>query len=84
MMDAERLFKEIQNLPTEVQRALVDRVLRELRASPPHPPAPVAVAENPFLGLLSDEPDLADEILFVARKTRQEGREAFNGSEDAT
>jgi hypothetical protein len=82
MMDTEQIFQEIRSLPIDAQRTLIERIVRELggatnelarRAGPP---------DDPFLGLLADEPELADEINLIATKARHEGREAFNGDEN--
>jgi len=82
MMDTEQIFQEIRSLPTDEQRTLIERVVRELRSVPSEPASRARPPDDPFLGLLADEPELADEIHLVATKARHEGREAFNGDEN--
>jgi len=82
MMDAEQIFQEIRGLPADAQRTLVARILRELGGAASEPPKRTREAGDPFLGLLADEPELADEIGEIATMGRHEGREIFNGDED--
>lgn len=82
MMDTERIFQEIRDLPSDAQRTLIERIVRELGDAPSEPSSRARPADDPFLGLLADEPELADEIHLVATKARHEGREAFNGDEN--
>ena len=83
-MDTEQIFQEIQSLPTDARRTLIERVVREFGGTPsepagrPHPP------DDPFLGLLANEPELADQIHQIATNARHEGREAFNDDENSS
>lgn len=82
MMDAEQIFQEIRSLPTDARRTLIERIARELGGTPSEPARPAHPSGDPFLGLLADEPDLADEIQQIATKARHQGREVFNGDEN--
>ncbi len=82
MMDAEQIFQEIRGLPADVQRTLVARIVRELGGGTSEPTKRTREGGDPFLGLLADEPELADEIGEIAAMRRHEGREVFNGDED--
>jgi hypothetical protein len=82
MMDTEQIFQEIRSLPTDAQRTLIERIVRELGGATSEPTRRARPADDPFLGLLADEPELADEIHQIATKERHEGREAFNGDEN--
>lgn len=82
MMDAEQIFQEIRSLSSDAQRTLVERILRELSGVSGEPAKRTREPDDPFLGLLADEPELADEIRAIATAGRQEGREAFNGNEN--
>jgi hypothetical protein len=82
MTDTERIFQEIQSLPTDARRTLIERVVRELGGTPSEPAMRPRPTDDPFLGLLADEPELADQIHQIATKERHEGREAFNGDEN--
>jgi hypothetical protein len=79
MVDTEEIFLQIQSLPVDAQRTFIERVVRALRDElGKRPRSP----EDPFLGLLADEPELADEIHRIATMARHEGREAFGGDEN--
>ncbi|XXT22052.1 hypothetical protein WME94_10880 [Sorangium sp. So ce429] len=82
MMDAEQIFEEIRSLPTDAQRTLIERIVRELGGTRSEPAGLAGPSDDPFLGLLADEPELADEIHQVAITSRHQGREAFNGDEN--
>ncbi|WP_437959876.1 hypothetical protein WME76_09650 [Sorangium sp. So ce119] len=82
MMDAEQILQEIRRLPTDAQRTLIERIVRELGGTPSVPAGLAAPPDDPFLGLLADEPELADEIHQVAVTSRHQGREDFNGDEN--
>ncbi|WP_437606087.1 hypothetical protein WMF20_34300 [Sorangium sp. So ce834] len=82
MMDAERIFQEIRSLPTDARRTLIERIVRELGGTRSEPAGLANPPDDPFLGLLADEPELADEIHQVAITSRHQGREAFNGDEN--
>jgi hypothetical protein len=82
MMDTEQIFQEIQSLPTDARRTLIERLVRELGATLSEPARRVRPPDDPFLGLLADEPELADEIHRIAIEARHEGREVFNGDEN--
>jgi hypothetical protein len=82
MMDAEQILREIRSLPADAQRTLIERIVRELGSVPSEPARQTRQSDDPFLGLLADEPELADEIHKVAITARHQGREAFNGDEN--
>jgi hypothetical protein len=82
MIDTEQIFQEIRSLPTDARRALVERIVRELESAPGDLAKHAAPPEDPFLGLLADEPELGDEIHSIAAKARHEGRQAFNDDEN--
>ncbi|WP_438026676.1 hypothetical protein [Sorangium sp. So ce233] len=82
MMDAEQIFQEIRSLPADARRTRIERIVRELDGPPSEPAGLAAPPDDPFLGLLADEPELADEIHQVAITSRHQGREAFNGDEN--
>lgn len=82
MMDTEQLFQEIQKLPTDARRTLIERIVRELGATLSESVRRARQADDPFLGLLADEPELADEIHRIAIEARHEGRVAFNDDEN--
>lgn len=81
MLDTEHIMQEIRSLPANEQRALVERIIREIGGERGNQAAP---PDDPFLGLLADEPELADQIELIATKGRHEGREAFDGHENTT
>jgi len=70
--------ERIQSLPADAQRTLIERIVRELGATPSEPARRARPPDDPFLGLL------ADEIHRIATKARHEGREVFNGDENAS
>jgi hypothetical protein len=79
MVDAEEIFLQIQDLPVEVRHTLIERVVRAFGGEPAKQSRP---PEDPFLGLLADEPNLADEIHRIATTARHEGREVFSDDEN--
>ena len=84
MMDTEQIFQEIRSLPVDARRTLIERIVRELGGGPSEPAKGTLPPDDPFLGLLADEPELADEIHLIATTARHEGREAFDGDENAS
>jgi hypothetical protein len=78
-MDTEQIFQAIRGLPTDAQRLLLERVTRELAKAPGEAARP---EDDPFLGLLAGDPELADEIGDIATRGRHEGRAAFDGDEN--
>jgi hypothetical protein len=66
MTDTEQSFQEIRSFPTDAQRTLIERVVRELGGAPSEQARRARPPDDPFLGLLADEPELADEIQRVA------------------
>jgi hypothetical protein len=62
MVDAKEFLSQIQDLPVEAQRTLIERVVRALEGEPLKQPRQ---PEDPFLGRLADEPDLADELQWI-------------------
>ncbi len=81
MMNTEQIFREIQSLPIDARRMLIERVVREFGGTSSEPAMWSRPPDDPFLGLLADEPELADQIHQIATTARHEGREAFNGDE---
>lgn len=78
MMDTEQIFQAIRGLPADERRRLIARVALELEEVPSDPTRKAPLTEDAFLGMLADEPDLADEIQEIATKERHEGREGLD------
>lgn len=78
MTDTEQIIQAIRSLPTDERRRLIERIARELEEAPSEPIGKAPPGEDPFLGMLANEPDLADEIHEIATRERHEGREAFD------
>jgi hypothetical protein len=76
IMDTEQIFQAIRGLPVDERRRLVERITLELEEVRSEPTRKLPPPEDPFFGMLTDEPELADEILEIATRERHEGRDA--------
>jgi hypothetical protein len=81
-MDSEQIIQEIRGLPDDARRALIERVVREFGGAASEPAMQPCPSDDAFLGLLADEPDLADQIRQMASDARHEGREVVDGDEN--
>jgi|HubBroStandDraft_4_1064222.scaffolds.fasta_scaffold415292_2 hypothetical protein len=70
-MNVDQIFQAIRTLPAPDQHRLVERVATELGVAPSAATPP----GDPFLGMLADAPEIADEILRIATEGRHDGRE---------
>jgi hypothetical protein len=72
MTDVEQIFQAIQGLPVPDRRRLIERVARGLDdAKKDGQRSPPTEGDEPdLLGLLADDPELADEIYKIATVER--------------
>lgn len=73
MSTVNELFQQIQALPEQDKQELLQLLATKPRPKPPEEPEEPFVYDpnNPSIGLLYDEPELADEIVRLAMEDRE-------------
>lgn len=71
---AEELLAAIRRLPLEQRRQVLEQAAQEFQADTPSQPEVRAGATASFLGLFSEEPELADQICDLAYQARSAAR----------
>ncbi len=73
-LTSNELLAAIRRLPLDERLRVIEQATRDAQDDTPSPPALDPVRAHSLLGLFSDEPELADEVLRLAYESRQSAR----------